>query len=117
MEEFIQRHPQAIVYVLSALVVGLISILTWFLKSDRKKFMDDIVSTKEYIKECKDEIEDKILFIEGEVDEVQINYNDKFKEVNNKIDTVKDTINKNHIDMMKVANRIDVKVAELKSRQ
>lgn len=71
MEKFLEQHGIAIVYIVGAFAVFLLGILGWFLRNDRKGFMDSLKTLDDKIKECKTEIDSRIDTIMEDVEKIQ----------------------------------------------
>jgi len=107
LDELINQHSTAIIYILCGVITLLAGALAFFLKIDRKRFLDMIEETKKLVNT-------EINKLNDEVDSVKENYNNKFQVVYEKQDAMKNTMNQNHITLMQAIHKIDIKVTELK---
>jgi hypothetical protein len=110
MDEFLRLHGVAIVYVIGGFSVFLLSILGWFLRNDRKSFMDSLKTLDDKIKECKNEIDSRIDGIMEDVESIKGNYNTKFQKVYDKQDEQVQVTNENHIELLKAIQQVELKI-------
>ena len=110
MDDFVKQHGVAVFYIMSTIIVLLTSLLGYFLKWDRKKFMDGLEKNEKKIDAIKIEMTEEIVYVKKEIDGVKKNYNIKFDKVYSRIDDVKETINLNQIELIKAIHAIEMKI-------
>lgn len=110
MNDLLQQHTDAIVYILCGVIALLASALTFFLKSDRKKFMDGLEKNYEDIQNLRKDVSQDLEHFNTQLNEVRENYNLKFEKVYGKLDAIKDINNLNYIKLMEAIHKVDSKI-------
>lgn len=116
MEQLINQHGNAIVQILWFVGVLIFGGLLWFLKNDRKNFMEQLQKNADAIDNLEKKVFLRVNEVESEIDKVRLNYNTKFEKVFTKQDVMTDVINTNHLIILDAIHKIDIKVTQLKNK-
>jgi len=117
LDEWIKQNYQIVIYILGGAVVLLSSLLTFFLKTDRKRFMEKDEELKKDVQNLSSDLKSDMKILNKEVDDVKSNYNKKFDGVNANIKDIDRLLTDNHLVLLNAIHEVDIKVARLQPRE
>lgn len=122
MENLVAEHGTVIISLLGSIMVGLLSIIIWYIKTDRSAFLmklkelnnkidENKAKTEIGVSKLREEVQNELTELRQDMEGIKSNYIIKFEKVYDKQDDIKEQIKANHEELLKAIHLVELKVA------